>query len=88
MVLATFAETKVDRLPGRNPASHLQLNHSQWRRVAFSGIECLPRLGLETPYFSTENEVYRKLAINHIVTHMNIPDDWRHDYPQHAHSVP
>ncbi len=88
MVLVTFAETKVARLPGRPPATCTQSNHSQWRRVAFSTVECLLCLGIDLLYISTRNEVYRKLGINYIVTHMNLHDCWRRDYRMQTHRVP
>ncbi len=41
-----------------------------------------------TLYEKTGNERYRKLYVNHIVTHMKQPQFWRDDYRKHAHWVP
>ncbi len=41
-----------------------------------------------TLFASTGNEFYRQLYIDHIVTHINLPECWRDDYLKHAHWVP
>jgi len=41
-----------------------------------------------TLFQSTQNLAFRDLYVNHIVTHMNLPECWRNDYRKHAHWVP
>jgi len=41
-----------------------------------------------TLFQSTQDLVFRDLYVNHIVTHMNLPECWRDDYHKHAHWVP
>ncbi len=36
----------------------------------------------------TQDLRFRDLYVNHIVTHINLPDCWRDDYRKHAHWVP
>ena len=36
----------------------------------------------------TQDPKFRDMYVNHIVTHMNLPDCWRDDYRRHAHWVP
>ena len=37
---------------------------------------------------STQNLAFRDLYVNHIVTHIHLPEYWRDDYHKHAHWVP
>ncbi len=41
-----------------------------------------------TLYICTGDEDYRNLYVDHIVTHMQLPEYWRDDYQKHAHWVP
>jgi len=41
-----------------------------------------------TLFACTGNESYRKLYVDHILTHMNLPECWRNDYRKNAHWVP
>jgi len=36
----------------------------------------------------TQDQKFRDMYVNHIVTHMNLPECWRNDYRKHAHWVP
>jgi len=36
----------------------------------------------------TQNPKFHDMYVNHIVTHINLPDCWRDDYRKHAHWVP
>lgn len=53
-----------------------------------AGLNFSRAWGFWTLYACTKNEIYRKLYVDHIVTHMNVPELWRDDYRQHAHWVP
>ncbi len=41
-----------------------------------------------TLFQATQDLAFRDLYVNHIVTHMNLPQCWRTDYRKHAHWVP
>jgi len=41
-----------------------------------------------TLYESTQDVIFRDMYVNHIVTHLNLPECWRNDYRKHAHWVP
>jgi len=41
-----------------------------------------------TLYEFTKDVTFRDLYVNHIVTHINLPECWRDDYRRHAHWVP
>ena len=41
-----------------------------------------------TLYESTQDVIFRDMYVNHIVTHINLPECWRDDYRKHAHWVP
>ena len=53
-----------------------------------AGLNFSRAWGLWTLFTCTENEIYRKLYVDHIVTHMKLPQYWRDDYRKYAHWVP
>jgi hypothetical protein len=53
-----------------------------------AGLNFSRAWGLWTLFTCTKNEIYRKLYVDHIVTHMNLPQFWRDDYRKYAHWVP
>ena len=53
-----------------------------------AGLNFSRAWGFWTLYACTGNEIYRELYVDHIVTHMNLPECWRNDYRKHAHWVP
>ena len=53
-----------------------------------AGLNFSRAWGFWTLYACTENAIYRKLYVDHIVTQMNLPQFWRDDYRKHAHWVP
>ena len=63
------------------PISQVSTPHS-------AGLNFSRAWGFWTFFACTGNEYYRKLYVDHIVTHMNMPQYWRDDYRKHAHWVP
>ena len=63
------------------PISHVSTPHS-------AGLNFSRAWGLWTLFACTGNEVYRRQYVDHIVTHMNMPQYWRDDYRKHSHWVP
>jgi hypothetical protein len=53
-----------------------------------AGLNFSRAWGFWTLFACTGNESYRKLYVDHILTHMNLPECWRNDYRKHAHWVP
>ena len=53
-----------------------------------AGLNFSRAWGFWTLFQSTQNLAFRDLYVNHIVTHMNLPEHWRDDYSKHAHWVP
>ena len=53
-----------------------------------AGLNFSRAWGFWTLFACTGNETYRNLYVEHIVTHMNMPENWCDDYRKHAHWVP
>ncbi len=53
-----------------------------------AGLNFSRAWGYWTLFQSTQDQTFRNLYVNHIITHMNLPECWRTDYRQHAHWVP
>jgi hypothetical protein len=53
-----------------------------------AGLNFSRAWGFWTLFTCTGNEIYRKLYVEHIVTHMELPEFWRDDYHKYAHWVP
>lgn len=52
-----------------------------------AGLNFSRAWGFWTLFVCTGNDHYRQLYVDHIVTHMNIPQYWRDDYRKYAHWV-
>jgi hypothetical protein len=53
-----------------------------------AGLNFSRAWGYWTLFKHTGNDTYRKLYVDHILTHMQLPECWRDDYRHHAHWVP
>lgn len=53
-----------------------------------AGLNFSRSWGLWTAYQHTKDPAFRDLYVNHIVTHMEMPQYWRDDYRKHGHWVP
>jgi hypothetical protein len=53
-----------------------------------AGLNFSRSWGLWTLYQHTQDTTFRDLYVDHIVTHMNMPQYWRDDYRKHGHWVP
>ncbi|WNM57821.1 DUF2891 family protein [Candidatus Nitrospira allomarina] len=56
--------------------------------VHSAGLNFSRSWGLWTVYQHTKDPVFRDLYVNHIATHMHMPQYWRDDYRKHGHWVP
>ncbi len=53
-----------------------------------AGLNFSRAWGFWTLFVCTGNEAYRQHYVDHIVTHMNLPQYWKDDYRKHSHWVP
>lgn len=53
-----------------------------------AGLNFSRSWGLWTLFEHTKDLVFRDLYVNHILTHMEMPQYWREDYRKHGHWVP
>ncbi len=53
-----------------------------------AGLNFSRAWGFWTLYACTGKAIYKELYVDHILTHMNLPECWRNDYRKHAHWVP
>lgn len=53
-----------------------------------AGLNFSRSWGLWTLYRHTKDSAFRDLYVNHIMTHMDMPEYWRDDYRKHGHWVP
>ncbi|MEE8125090.1 MAG: hypothetical protein V3T42_04685, partial [Nitrospirales bacterium] len=53
-----------------------------------AGLNFSRAWGLWTLFQSTGHQAYRDMYVNHILTHMALPQYWRDDYQKHSHWVP
>ncbi|MEO8327975.1 MAG: DUF2891 family protein, partial [Nitrospirota bacterium] len=56
--------------------------------VHSAGLNFSRSWGLWTLYMHTKEPAFRDLYVNHIATHMEMPQYWRDDYRKHGHWVP
>lgn len=84
-------------LPPENPTKWLASHQHDSREISpltifptthSAALNFSRSWGLWTVYQRTKDPVFRDLYVNHIATHMEMPQYWRDDYRKHGHWVP
>lgn len=78
---AEWLESYIQEIGNLSPLTSFPTIHS-------AGLNFSRSWGLWTLYQHTQDPVFRELYVNHIATHMEMPQYWRDDYRKHGHWVP